>query len=241
MANQSNFLNILQNEYHQMKSKQEGNPSEILEKSENRDKQMTINVNYVNGFEDHKKYICIQSLNKNTLEGFYSILRREHISIIVMLTGSTETSENQCYQYWSETAASVFQTGQFKMRTVKTKAFPNFVVTELHLINGFGQARQICHFAYSDRSKSNIPNDVAKFYQFVMKVNHIRTKSKQAADIQNFDLGLLVHSTNQTDLSSMFCATDFALYQIVKTAWVSLPKIVKSIEHQLHSSIIPFV
>lgn len=238
-ARQPNFLSIVKNEYHQITSKHKVGTSESFEKFENRDKNRSHDINYVDGFEDRKKFIGTQSpSSENTLEDFYSTMWRESICIIVMLIKSTETNQNQCYQYWCEEENGVLQAGPYKMRTVKSKVCRNFVVTELHLSDESEETRQICHFAYKDCLKHNVPSDVTKFYQFILKVNHLNATAKETAEQKKIHSGpIFVHSTH-CDLLSTFCTADFVLYQMSKTAWISLPNIVTRIQQQLHPTVI---
>ncbi|XP_044582085.1 tyrosine-protein phosphatase non-receptor type 9-like [Cotesia glomerata] len=234
-ASYPNFQQIVQQEYHQITRNQEIGTSGFFE---NRDEHKSHNLYYVDGFQDEKKFLCTGHPTGNSVEDFFKTLWKEHIHIIVSLSRPTLNNANQCYQYWSKEQNGVLQAGQYQMKTVKIKKINNFVVTELHLKHGNGPSLQLCHFLYSDWTVSDVPCDVTKFFQFILKVNHLSEMAKRALKLHQVSMSpIVVHSTHGSSKIGTICASDFAIYQINRMAWMSLPNIVTDIRRQLRSQV----
>lgn len=237
-ASYPNFQQLVQQEYYQITCEQTTSKSEVFE---NRDEFKSENVYYVNRFQDEKKFLCTGNPTENSVEDFFNTLWKERIYIIVSLSRPTSNNANQCYQYWMKEEDGVLQAGLYQMKTAKRKTINNFVVTELHLKYGIEPSRQLCHFSYSDWTASDVPCDVTKFFQFVLKVNHLSEVAKRALRVHEIPIGpIVVHSTDGSGKAATFCASDFAIYQMNRTARISLPNIVTDIRRQLCSQVMSF-
>nr|ACE75356.1 protein tyrosine phosphatase [Glyptapanteles indiensis] len=235
-ASYPNFHNIVQQEYHKITCNQEVDTSGAFE---NKDKHKRHDIYYVDGFRDKKKFICTENPTENSVEDFFRTLWNKRSYIIVMLSRPLSSNANQCYQYWSKEQGGVIQTGRYQIKTVKIKTINNFVVAELHLADGIKPARQILHFSYSDWTVRDVPSDVTKFFQFILKVNHISEIAKRALKVHQVQTGpIVVHCTQGSSQIGTFCASDFAVYQMNNMARISLPNIVTNIRRQLRSHVI---
>ncbi|KAJ8894202.1 hypothetical protein PR048_006812 [Dryococelus australis] len=257
-AKQPNFWNIAQKEYNQIVRAKDVGTCEAFEKPENAEKNRNsgvkclnrsrviltshegsdyIHANYVNGYKDPKKFMCTQNPSINTAEDFLRMVWCEKSYIVVALE-NWRGNGGDCYPCWSREEDSEVQVGRYTIKTVRTKTMLNFFVAELLLSDGVGPSRQVLHFSYSDWTLTNVPRDPAKLYIFMAKVNHIRTKIQLSANVNTFDVRpIVLHCTDGVRRAGLFCAADYALNRMMKTAWISLPTIVLNIRQQRHSSV----
>ena len=196
-----------------------------------------IHANYVDGFDEKKKFICTQAPKTNTLVDFYQMVWNENSRIIIMLLDST----NSCFQYWPCDEENVLQVGQFTIKKINEEVSYYCIATDLCLSDENGVSRRIRHFLYTGWRDDDVPIDVAKFYQFVLRINQCRTGTLRAMKLKQDRLGpIIVHCDTGIGRSGTFCAVDIALFTMMKTAKISVPEIVARLRQQRHSSVITF-
>ncbi|ACE75504.1 protein tyrosine phosphatase [Bracoviriform facetosae] len=235
-ASYPNFHHIVQQEYYQITSNQEVDTSGSFE---SKNKHRKHDIYYVDGFRDKKKFICTENPTENSVEDFFRTLWNKRSYIIVMLSGPLSSNANQCYQYWSKEQGGVIQAGRYQIKTVKIKTINNFVVAELHLTDGIKPSRKIFHFSYSDWTLRDVPSDVTKFFQLILKVNHVSEMGKQALKVHKVQTGpIVLHGNQGSSQIGTFCASDFAVYQMNNMARISLANIMTNIRRQLRSYVI---
>ncbi|CAD6244539.1 GSCOCT00013381001.2-RA-CDS [Cotesia congregata] len=257
-ASQPNFASLILEEYCGIINAQVSGTWEAFAKPENKEKNRNnlvpcwdhtrvklaayesasdyIHANYVDGFQDKKKFICTQAPKTNTLVDFYQIVWNQNSCIIIMLVNVTSS----CCQYWLSEEDGTLQVAQYIIRTLKKKTFSNYIVTELSVTHEFiERQRRVYHFLYIDWTEDGNFNDVGKFYKFVLTINHMRkvvqTKMLSCCEI----IGpIIVHCCTEIGTAGVFCVIDYALHQLKKSAKISLPKILIGIRQQRHSSVV---
>ncbi|XP_074096380.1 LOW QUALITY PROTEIN: tyrosine-protein phosphatase non-receptor type 9-like [Cotesia typhae] len=265
-ANQPNFSSLVWDEHHRIVSTEESGTwkaQKLQTKLENRDKNWSslvpcwdhsrvftwsydlrisdyIHANYVSGFEDEKKFICTQAPRMNTVKTFWTMVWNENSRIIVMLINLTTNNELQCYPYWHPAENGMVVIGDYKIRTLRKLTLAHITMTDLFLTKKYsGKSRQIFHFSFTDWTTDGTPGSPSEFYEFVRKVNQVRlavarglkTHRQQPAPI-------VVYCTTGIRRTGIFCTVDCALFQVISTLQISLPKIVRRIRQQRHSSVI---
>ena len=256
-ANQPNFSSLVLEEFCWIISTEMSGTWEEFTKLENKEKNRSclipcwdhsrvkltmdesapnyIHANYVDGYEIKKKFICTQAPKINTLIDFYEMIWKENSFIVTMLVNVT----SDCCKYWPSEKDNNLQVGQYTIRRLKKKIFSNYIVTELIVTNEFSRVqRKVYHFLYVDWTADGVPNDVAKFYKFVLIINRMRT-ALQTRVLGDYELmgPIIVHCSKGIGRTGVFCVVDYALHQLRKTGKVSLPKIVMSIRQQRHLSV----
>ncbi|AEE09589.1 protein tyrosine phosphatase [Cotesia vestalis bracovirus] len=195
-----------------------------------------IHANYVDGFEEKKKFICTQAPKTNTLVDFYQMVWNENSHIIIMLVNVTSS----CWQYWPSKDDEILQVAQYTIRTLKKKTFSNYIVTELSVTHEFIERQsRVYHFLYIDWTEDGNFKDVGKFYKFVLTINHMRevVQTRMLSDCEIIG-PIIVHCSTGIGTTGVFCVIDYALHQLRKSGKVSLPKILISIRQQRHSSVV---
>ncbi|ACE75503.1 protein tyrosine phosphatase [Bracoviriform facetosae] len=197
-----------------------------------------IHANYVDGFEEKKKFICTQAPKINTLVDFYQMTWRENSCIIIMLVNVTPS----CFQYWPSKKDYSLQVGKFTITNTNVEMFFNYIATDLTISDGSGESRKIRHFLYTGWTQNDTPDNVAEFYQFVQRTNQARTLTIRSTLKlnQNRPGPIIVHCNTGIGRTGAFCTVDIALFRMMKTASLSIPEIVSRIRQQRHSSVITF-
>lgn len=264
-ANQPNFSSLVWEEYYWIVSAQDSGTWNAFQKFENRDKNRSnfvpcwdhtrvklttnnstasdyIHANYVDGYKDTKKFICTQAPKMNTLNDFCRMVWNENSHIIVVLLNVTPSNEYSYCRYWPLEDDNPFEVGQFTISRIEENVFLNCIVTTLRLTDLSGVSRTIYHFLYTDWTADGFPNDVTEFYKFVLRVNLVRTSAlRTMLKLKQDRLGpIIVHCETGIGRTGIFCTVDIAIYRMMKTAMVSLPKIVMGVREQRHSSVTTF-
>lgn len=262
-ANQSNFSSLVWDEHHRIISTQESGTWKAFAKLENRNKNWSsfvpcwdhtrvvtwsydlkisdyIHANYVSGFEDERKFICTQAPRINTVESFWKMVWNESSYIIVMLINLTTNNEYQCYPYWHRKENGIVEIGDYKITTLRKLTLAHITMTDLFLTKkSSGKSRQIFHFSYTNWTDDGIPGSPSDFYEFVRKVNEVRLAvARELKTHHQQPAPIVVHCTTGIGRTGIFCTVDYALFQMISTSQISLPKIVRSIRQQRHSSVI---
>lgn len=156
-----------------------------------------------------------------------------------MLLNLVPSNQYSYCQYWPLENNDTLETGQLTIRKMKEVIIFNFVVTIVHVSDRSGVSCRICHFLYTDWAIDGYPDDAARFYKFVLKINQVRT-----FDVRKFNLErigpVILHCETGISRTGTFCTIDIALCQMITSGMISLPKIVISIRQQRHSSITIF-
>nr|ACE75355.1 protein tyrosine phosphatase [Glyptapanteles indiensis] len=262
-ANQGNFSSLVWEEYQGIVNTQQSGTWKAFVKPKNRDKNRSsfvpcwdhtrvislsydfgisnyIHANYVDGFKDKRKFICTQAPTMNTVKSFWRMLWNENSRIIVMLMNLTFDNEEQCFPYWHREENGVINIGDYTIMTKTQRTGSHIITTDLLLVNKFsGESREIRHLSYTDWTNEGIPGNPSQFYEFVRRVNEVRSAVIRRLKIHHRQLGpIVVHCTTGIGRTGIFCTTDIALFQMINTLRVSLPAVVRSIRQQRHSSVI---
>ena len=270
-ATQPNFSSLVWEEHHQIVTIQESGTCRVFAKVENKDKNWSsfvpcwdhtrvilssnnseisnyIHANYVDGFNEKKKFICTQAPKMNTVKRFWDMVWKENSRIIIMLMSlMTNTNadynhydKHQCYPYWHHEENGTVKIGDYNITTMKKRSCPHLTMTELCLTKKISKkSREIYHYSYTDWTIDGIPASPSHFYEFIRKVNVLDVAVKQRLKIFSEKLGpIIVHCTTGIGRTGIFCTTDYALFEMLNTSRISLPEIVRSIRQQRHSSVI---
>ncbi|XP_057318883.1 tyrosine-protein phosphatase non-receptor type 9-like [Microplitis mediator] len=258
--NQLNFPGIVRLEHHQVILKLFNGTCENYEKPENLRKNRYnipcwdhnrvilksgggsasdyIHANYVDGFEDNKKFICTQGPMEETCNDFWKAVWQNNCYIIVMLTPTKGTKgEELCYQYWSLNKDSKTTTEDFVIETVNTSVQPTYTLTTLCITDKTSNdLRKISHYQYTEWPVDETPTNHVDFIKFIKIIN--TNKQKSASNNQQQLLSpIVVHCSDGVKKTGIFCAVDISLNQLVRMKTVSLANTAERIRQQRHSTI----
>ncbi|CAG4969487.1 unnamed protein product [Colias eurytheme] len=114
----------------------------------------------------------------------------------------------------------------------------NYTETVLNIINKkTGELRIVHHFKFLDWPEGQI-TAVDKLLDFLLAVNEENNEFFVVAAYHNRQLPgpIVVHGSKGIGRTSIFCAIDTCLYQLVATTTISVPSVVLRIRHQRCSS-----
>ncbi|KAG6558334.1 protein tyrosine phosphatase N1 [Microplitis demolitor] len=258
--NQLNFPGIVRLEHHQVILKPFNGTWENSEKPENQRKNRYnircwdhnrvilksgsgstsnyIHANYVDGFEDDKKFIITQGPMEETCNDFWKAVWQNNCSIIVMLTPTKGTNgEELCYQYWSLNEDSNIITEDFVIETVNTSVRPTYILTTLRITDKISNdSRRISHYQYTEWPVDETPTNHVDFIKFI-KIININRKKSGSNNQQQLLSPIVVHCSDGVKKTGIFCAVDISLNQLVLRKTVSLAKTAEKIRQQRHSTI----
>lgn len=198
-----------------------------------------IHANYVDGFEDPKKFICTQDPMKETSNDFWKMIWQENSRIIVMLTNvhAKNKEKELCYQYWNLNKDYVVVTEDFMIQTVKTSEHQVSTMTTLRVTKiSSNESRYVSHFQYKDWPTGGTPSNHVELIKFIKFINKKRKKILSDQD-QLEGNPVVVHCRDGVKKSGLFCAIDISLSELVLRNTVSLMNTVIEIRQQRHSSI----
>lgn len=258
-VNQPNFATVAWAEHIWIMSLEESGSWEAFAKPENKEKNRNslvpcwdqtrvkltadesasdyIHANYVDGFEEKKKFICTQAPKTNTLVDFYRMVWNENSHIIIMLMNLSSS----CCQYWPSKDDETLHAGPFTIKRTNVEIFFDYVATDLTISVGPDVSRKIRHFMFTGWTENDVPDDVAQFHRFVQKTNQSRAASVRSTKPNQDRPGpIIVHCDTGIGRTGTFCTVDIALFRMMRTATISIPEIVARIRQQRHSSVITF-
>ena len=127
-----------------------------------------INAAYINGYEDHRKFIATQGPMKSTSNAFWRMIWETKASVIVMLTKVQEERHEKCYQYWP--IQDNIRYGNFNVVHLSTSEFAFYMEHHLELSNGTLR-RHITHLQFISWPDHGVPKAASEFLEFEAKVS----------------------------------------------------------------------
>lgn len=206
-----------------------------------RDSESTyIHANFVDGFEDKKKYICCQGPKKTTATDMWKLVWENDVRIIVSLT-NIDNEDKVCYAYWVAEEGYEIVFGRYVVETVEIEEKPSFLKSQLRVIDfTSGKSRLITHYWYTDWPDYGIPAELDDFYTLLSIVNQERQQLIEIATSKNLPKPgpIVVHCSAGVGRTGTFCAVDHALGQLKKEKTVSIQNSVIAVREMRHSSVI---
>lgn len=186
-----------------------------------------IHANYVDGFDQIRKFIVTQEPMDNTLEDYWSMVWQTGTRVIVMLNGADKPA-----------VPSVSDYNQLKGFTVTVTSIAvqkDYVEMVMNVFNiNTMQSRIIHFFKYLSWPKKGI-TDILTLISFMIAVNE-RHQYYIKPGLMNPPAPIVVYSTTGIERAPMFCAMDICMFQLVNSGVVSIPSVVYSIRRQRRSS-----
>ncbi|CAH2106021.1 unnamed protein product [Euphydryas editha] len=187
-----------------------------------------IHANWIDGFEEPKKFIATQGSLANTTADFWRLVWQQHCYMIVMLTPTKVSGGEKCYQYWCPRENGSLYMNGFRIKTLKVTVRANYVQTLIEITNkSLKQSRKLSHFQYSNCFEYNTPSDLPWFVQFINMIDRVRRVYMELFEPKDALLcPLVVHCSAGVGRTGTFCAVDICLNQFVKTSKICVPKVV---------------
>ncbi|KAJ0171133.1 hypothetical protein K1T71_013332 [Dendrolimus kikuchii] len=92
-----------------------------------------INANYVNGYQDRKRFICAQGPTDTTVNDFWRMIWEHGLELIVMLTNLEEHSKVKCSKYWPDEVRGARAFGNIVVQHVGERRYSDYIVRELKI------------------------------------------------------------------------------------------------------------
>ncbi|KAG8036835.1 hypothetical protein G9C98_004157 [Cotesia typhae] len=130
-----------------------------------------IHANFVDGFEDKKKFICTQGPKTNTVGDFWKLVWEKDVRMIVSLT-QIDCEDRKCYEYWVAVEGCELLFGRYTVKTLMIKEEPGFITTLLSIFDvTYGESRLVTHYCYSAWPSYGAPANLKEFLGFMSTVH----------------------------------------------------------------------
>lgn len=202
-----------------------------------------INANYVDGFDQIKKFICMQAPMSHTNYDLWRTVWMSHSRIIVMLCEKSIFNRVMYDAYWFHLEGYI-KCRKFQITTKKIEVRPNYIKTTLLMTDGTEASQEVLHFAFTTWPDLDLPARVEDFLDFVLNVRHsdeeVKIKLKQEGSNFPNPPPIVVHSNRGTGRSGAFCAIYIEISRFDKTGIISLASTVFSIRKQRYNAVSNF-
>ncbi|AEE09520.1 protein tyrosine phosphatase [Cotesia vestalis bracovirus] len=199
-----------------------------------------IHANFVDGFEDEKKFICAQGPKTNTVGDFWKLVWEKDVRMIVSLT-QIDCEDGVCYEYWVAEEGYELLFGRYAVKTLMIKEEPGYITTLLSIFDvTYGESRLVTHYCYTAWPSYGAPANLKEFLAFMSTVHQEREWSLERARLQFASQPgpILVHCSAGVGRTGTFCAIDHALNCLKKTKAVSVQESVLAIRKMRHLSVV---
>ncbi|ACE75483.1 protein tyrosine phosphatase [Bracoviriform indiense] len=201
-----------------------------------------INGNYVDGYNQTKKFICMQAPMHHTNYDLWRTVWMNHSRIIVMLCEKTAFNRKIYDAYWCHMKGTL-KCGKFEVQTKKIEVQQNYVKSTLEVTDGTGASQEVLHFAFTTWPDMDLPATVDDFLDFVLAVrrdNEIIKKRLTQEGCQFHNPSIIVHSEMGVNRSGVFCAIEIEISRFNETGLISLASTVTRIREQRHNAVSRF-
>ncbi len=252
----------IQNEYYSIRSQRFNKPYASFLKPENQAKNRNlqllcwdhsrvvldakngesdfIHANWIDGFEEPKKFIATQGPLANTTADFWKVIWQQHCHVIVMLTPTFVNGEEKCHQYWCPIENGSLVADGYEIETLKVTTRTNYITTLIRITNKFmKESRELTHFQCKNLIKYNSSSDFSWFVDFIERINTVR-RAYMELSLESEKMSpcpIVVHCSSGVCSTGIFCAVDICLNQVKKTSQVSIFKAVSRIREQRYASV----
>nr|CCQ19288.1 PTP-kappa [Cotesia sesamiae Kitale bracovirus] len=199
-----------------------------------------IHANFVDGFEDKKKFICTQGPKTNTVGDFWKLVWEKDVRMIVSLT-QIDCENRWCYEYWVAEEGYELLFGRYAVKTIMIKEEPGFITTLLSIFDvTYGESRLVTYYCYSAWPSYGAPANLKEFLGFMSTVHQEQGWLLERARLQFAPQPgpILVHCSAGVGRTGTFCAIDHALNCLKKTKAVSVQESVLAIRKMRHLSVV---
>ncbi|KAG8037272.1 hypothetical protein G9C98_005482 [Cotesia typhae] len=183
-----------------------------------------IHANYVDGFEQVRKFIVTQEPMDNTLEDYWSMVWRTGARVIVMLNGTDGPAVPSVSDY--------NQLEGFTVTVTSIAVQKDYVEMGMNVLNINTMRSNTVHFfKYLSWPKEGI-TDISTLISFMIAVNE-RHQYYMKPALMNPPSPIVIYSTPGIERAPTFCAVDISYYC---TGGVSITKSFVAITLQLDFS-----
>lgn len=204
-----------------------------------------INASYVNGYKKKKAYIIAQGPLPHTCRDFWKMVHERDCSVIVMLSGINEKSEEVCTRYWP--SSGVEQFGLYAVTQLQETMHEGFLERIFGVSNGaesnFHKVTQFQILNWSPDGLSVNPRAI------VNAMNCIINEQRRTGNGP-----IVVHCSDTVSRSGVFCASMSAIegckaegvvdvFQIVKSLRTQKPNTVATVDQYkfVHELVLTFI
>ncbi|XP_044582813.1 tyrosine-protein phosphatase non-receptor type 9-like [Cotesia glomerata] len=201
-----------------------------------------IHANWIDGFEEPKKFIATQDPLANTTADFWRLVWQQNCYVIVMLTPTKVSSGEKCYQYWCPRENGSLDMDEFRIKTLKVTARADYVRTLIEITNkSLKTSRKLSHFQCRNWFEYNTSSDLQWFVQFINMIDRVRRVYMGLFEPKDALLcPVVVHCSAGIGRTGTFCAVDICLNQLVKTAKICVPKVVFNVREHRYAGVMSF-
>nr|ACE75221.1 protein tyrosine phosphatase [Glyptapanteles flavicoxis] len=192
-----------------------------------RNKETILNASFIDGYQFHRKYMCIKSLQDNDCDKFWRAVWNHKVQIIVLISRSSDKN----YQYWSPKEGCVMVGDKFKIKTLKISINPHYNLTLLVLTDQYGRVQKISHYQYTAWPSDNFSHQPDALIDFFCNVNDMWLQLERQT-IDKKIAPIIVQCLDGISSSAVFCVFDICVAQFDKTGSLSLPSVLKKARQQ---------
>ncbi|CAD6244011.1 GSCOCT00013209001.2-RA-CDS [Cotesia congregata] len=189
-------------------------------------------INVYDAYDGQQKYICTSDPKAENYDKFWELAWCREVNTIVKISQSRE--EGSC-QYWSSREESEIECGSFRIKTLIVIKRPRFIATLLLLSDQKNCEREIWHYHYTASPTDNNPDDPFIFLSFVCSLNDTYTISKKKQSAERKPEAVLVHCTDSSSFSAIYCILDICVTEFKYTGALSVANASRKIRQREHN------
>jgi len=186
-----------------------------------------INANYIDGFQQPRKFIAAQGPMTGTVVDFWRMVWQEGTEKIIMVTELWEKGFSKCYKYWPD-AGKILDVEELEVTSVTTENFKTYQKTTLRLVNYETQeARYVCHWWFKEWKDQNVPN----LDEFLLFRNQVNYPTAQKEDVSKVP-PMVVHCSAGIGRAGTYIAFENSLSEFLCTGQVNIAAVVRRLRRQ---------
>nr|ACE75253.1 protein tyrosine phosphatase [Glyptapanteles flavicoxis] len=200
-----------------------------------------IHANWIDGFEEPKKFIATQGPMENTTADFWKLVWQQRCHVIVMLTPTIVNGEEKCHQYWCPRKNGSLVADEYHIETLKVTARTNHIRTCIRITNdSLNKSRKLTHFQCNNWFETSTPFNFPWLVHFIELINNYRcTYMELSSEPEETSYcPIVVHCSTGIGRTGTFCAVDICLKQVEKTSKVSVLDAVSQVRKQRYEGVI---
>ncbi|XP_073989269.1 protein tyrosine phosphatase Meg2 [Rhodnius prolixus] len=201
-----------------------------------------INANFVDGYKQKNAFISTQGPLQKTCDDFWRMVWEQGTLVVVMTTRVVERGRHKCWQYWPIEADTAHVYGSFTVQTISVDTRPDYVVSQLILINNkTEERREVEHLQYISWPDYGVPENAAAMIGFLQLVRS--TQERLVANLGDTWAGhprgppVVVHCSAGIGRTGTFCTLDICISRLDETGTVDVRGTVERIRGQRAFSI----
>ncbi|KAI0223347.1 Receptor-type tyrosine-protein phosphatase T [Lamellibrachia satsuma] len=181
-----------------------------------------INANYINGYNQPKRFIAAQGPNDFTVNDFWRMVWEQGSTRMLMLANVVESGKKKVAHYWPEDEGDVKRFGDIEVIHIRQESWPDFVIRTFQIKKGDDE-RMVNHYHFTTWPDRGAPAFASGLINYYFKVESYN------ADEEN---PITVHCSAGVGRTGTYIALDWLMRQAAVEGVVDIFKCVATLRTQ---------